>query len=388
LSFFCHKKYYIPDTHCLNPDTPDFRISRIIPALLLALLIPVFVSCASTARQAELPCWQKESCLAATYPESEWYLGFAENGLDGKANAAEFRNILEQQARSRMAERIRIDISSRSSTETRSDYRSKDGSSSEKISRDFMSTIRISADAELVNSFADSYSDAKAKRVYAFAAVRKADLALYYAQKMESSFGEAQRSLELAAQMAKADRKKDALDKLAGSRKHVESAARYRNLLLVVDSKGSLGPSNDERADVLLKGIAALQIEIEKAAIVFVSGTESIQNQSTNIIMPRLQTMLSENNVTVTENQEEASHVLNVESRVCNARHDEHFHYANACIKVVLTNVKTGKNEMTITVNGKKEGGLNEQDAGERAFKSAAAELWSKIKDKIMEINL
>jgi hypothetical protein len=156
--------------------------------------------------------------------------------------------------------------------------------------------------------------------------------------------------------------------------------------LLAVDAKSSLG--GDERAGGLLKSIAALQIEIEKAAIVFVSGTESVQEQATNIIMPRLQTMLSENNVTVTENQEEASHVLNVESRVCNARHDEHFHYANACIKVVLTNVRTGKNEITITVNGRKEGGLSEQDAGERAFKSAAAELWSKIKDKIMEINL
>jgi hypothetical protein len=218
--------------------------------------------------------------------------------------------------------------------------------------------------------------------------VRKADLALYYSQKMESAFVEAERSLGLAEQMAKADRKKDALDKLAGSRKHVESAARYRNLLLVVDSKGSLGRSHDERADVLLKGIAALQIDMEKAAIVFVAGTESVQEQATNIIMPRLQTMLSENGVSVTEKQEEASHVLNVEARVCNARHDEHFHYANACIKVVLTNVRTRKNEITITVNGRKEGGLSEQDTGERAFRSAAAELWSKIKDKIMEISL
>jgi hypothetical protein len=356
--------------------------------LLLSLAVIAFIGCASTARQAEPPCWQKESCLAATYPESEWYFAFAEDALKSGQEVAEFRSILEQQARGRMAERIRVDISSRSSTETRSDYRSKDGSSSEDISRDFISAIRTSSDAELVNSFADSYSDSKAKRVYAFAAARKADLALYYAQKMESAFGEAERTLELAGQMAKADRKKDALDKLAGSRKHVEFAARYRNLLLVVDSKGSLGPSNDERADVLLKGIAALQIEIEKAAIVFVSGTESVQEQATNVIMPRLQTMLSENGVSVTEKQEEASHVLNVESRVCNARHDEHFHYANACIKVVLTNVRTGKNEITITVNGRKEGGLNEQDAGERAFKSAAAELWSKIKDKIMEISL
>jgi len=278
-----------------------------------------------------------------------------------------------------------VDISSRSSVETKSNYRSKDGIGSEEISKDFMSAIQISADAELVNSFTDSYNDAKAKKVYAFAAVRKSDLVSHYAQKIESALGEAQRTFELAEQMAKADRKKDAFEKLSSSKKYVESAVPYRNFLLAVDAKSSLG--GGEQANKLLKDIATLQIELEKGTVVFVGGTESIQEQATNIIIPRLQTMLSENNVTVTEKQEEASHILSIESRVCNPRADEHFHYANACIKVVLTNVKTGKNELTITVNGRKEGGLNEQDAGERAFKSAFSELWSKIKDKIMEIN-
>lgn len=88
--------------------------------------------------------------------------------------------------------------------ELRSNYRSKNGSESEEISRNAVATIQISADAEQVNSFTDSYNNAKAKKVYAFAAVRKVDLALYYAQKIESALGEAQRFLELAEQMAKA----------------------------------------------------------------------------------------------------------------------------------------------------------------------------------------
>jgi hypothetical protein len=319
-----------------------------------------------------------------TYPESEWYLGFAENTLDGKANAAESRRMLEQQARGRMAERIRVGISSRTSTETRSNYRSKDGFGSEDISRDFVSAIQTSADAELINSFADSYSDAKYKMIYAFAAVRKADLALYHAKKIEAILGEAERSLGLAEQMAKSGRKKDVLEKLAESRKHIEAAAPYRSLLLAVDARSIHG--SDERAGGLLKSIAALQMEIEKAAAVFVAGTESIQEQATNIIIPRLQTLLSESNITVTERQEEASHILNIESRVCNAMSDEHFHYASACVKAVLTNARTGKNEITITVNGRKEGGLNERDADERAFRSAAGELWDKIRDKTKEI--
>jgi len=348
-----------------------------IQAILLTLLISMLIGCASAPPPPEpAVCWQKESCLATTYPESQWYFAFAEGTL------GESSEVLKRQALGRMIETIIVKVSSQSSLKT--NFHSKDGSSDEEIN--FANAIKMSADAELVNSFTDSYNDAKAKKIYAFAAVRKSDLVSHYAQKIESALGEAQRNIELAEQMAKADRKKDALEKLAGSKKLIESAVPYRNFLLAVDAKSGLG--GDERTNKLLKDIATLQIELEKGTTVFVTGTESIQEQTTNIIIPKLQTMLSESNVTVTEKQEEASHILSIESRVCNPRADEHFHYASACIKAILTNARTGKNELTITVNGRKEGGLNAQDAGERAFKSAFPELWSKIKDKIMEINL
>jgi len=343
---------------------------------LLALVIFALIGCVSNVPppQQELPCWQKEVCLSMTYPESQWYFGFAEGNSDMP------RNALEQQARGKMVEKIRVDVSSRTSIETRS----KMNSSNEEISRDFASTTQISADAEVVNSFVDSYQDAKTRKIYAFAAVRKMDLASYYARKIESALGEARQSLELAGQMAKSDRKKDAIEKLVEGRRHIESCSRYRSLLLVVDAKNGFGFSYDEQAGEVLRSIAALQIELEKAAVVFVTGTESIQG----IVIPRLQTFISESKVTVTEKEGEASYVLNIDAKVCNTRNDEHFHYANACIKVVLTNVKTGANEITITVNGRKEGGLNENDAGERAFKSAVVEVWEKIKDKIMEMSL
>jgi len=343
-----------------------------ILALLLAIL--ALIGCASTAQpQQEPPCWQKEACLSASYPESQWYTGFAEGNSDMP------RNALEQQARGKMVEKIRVDVSSHSSVETRS----KVSSGSEEISMDFASATQISADAEVVNSFSDSYNDAKAGKVYAFAAVRKMDLASYYARKVEFALGEARQSLELAGQMAKSDRKKDAIERLGVSKKQIESCSRYRSLLLVID-----GHSYDEQVNELLKSIAALQIELEKAAVVFVTGTESIQERATNIIIPKLQTLLSESKVTVTEKEAEAGYILNIDAKACNLRQDEHFHYASACIKVVLTNVKTGANEITINVNGRKEGGLDEYNAGERAFKFAVTEVWEKIKDKIKEISL
>jgi hypothetical protein len=232
------------------------------------------------------------------------------------------------------------------------------------------------------------YSARRDNEVGVVACMSKSDFMAYCSQMIESSFSEARRNLGLSKQLMEADRKKDALEKLGESRRHVDTVAYHRGMLLAVDVKSDSERIQEEQINELLREITALRIELESGVFVFVAGTESIQNKAIEIIIPRIQTMLSENNIAVAEKQEGASHILNIDAKVCNPRSDEHFYYANACVKVTLTNVKTGKNEITITVNGRKEGGLDEYNAGERAFKSVASEVWAKIKDKIMEISL
>jgi len=209
-----------------------------------------------------------------------------------------------------------------------------------------------------------------------------------FATRIEFYLNEAQRSIELSKQLLELDKRKEALEKLSSSKKFIDSTAYYRSLLIIVDAQNNTKLSQGERINELLNEIAKVQAKTEDAKLVFVTGTESIQNQATEIIIPRLQTMLSENNITITENENEAGFVLRIDAKVCNPRSDEHFHYASTCVKVTFTNAKTGKNEITITVNGRKEGALNEYNAGERAFKSAAVEVWAKIKDKILEVCL
>jgi len=180
------------------------------------------------------------------------------------------------------------------------------------------------------------------------------------------------------------------IDGVASSRAQ-SSISQEAKLLNPNDAKLHHSARQDDKVGAVAcmsrADFAAFYDKMMKTAV-FVTGTESIQNQATEIIIPRLQTMLSENNIKVTEKQEEASHVLSIDAKVCNPRSDENFHYASACVKVTFANVETGKNEITITVNGRKEGALNEYKAGERAFRSAAAEVWAKIKDKILEIVL
>ena len=341
----------------------------------LIFLIPLLASCASAPtpdnkqaaaniQETPSPCWRNESCRANSYPENEWYLGFAEDTISHKTNAAEFRSLLEQQARGKIAESIRMDVSSRTEIETKSELRSGGGLSNETINKIFAETIKINAGAELVNTFTDLYQDANGKKIYAFAAVKKSDLAAYYAQIIELNLSEAAHNIALA--------------KLSEAKKNIESTVQYRTLLLIVDAKTGLERSQNERVNELLKEIAAVKASAAAvgAKMFFVAGTD--------IIVPGLQAILHDNNIRITENQKEADYILKADANVCNLRSNNGIHYANACVKIVLTNTKTNVNEVTTSITGPKEGGLSAENAGEKAFRSAIPDVWAKVKVQIL----
>jgi hypothetical protein len=369
-----------------------------IQAIYLIFPISLLASCASSTvpapkqvavpSQETSPCWRNETCRLNSYPENEWYLGFAEDTLGYKANITESRSMLEQQARSKMAEGIRMDVSSRTETKTRSELRSGNGFGSETINRIFAGTIKITAEVELVNAFTDSYHDSNGKKLYAFAAVKKSDLAAYYAQMIELNLSEAMHGIALSKQLIELGKRNEALIKLSEAKRNVEATAQHKVLLLAVDAKTGIEHSQGERANELLKEIAIVQadaaVRIAKdAMVVFVAGTESILQKKANIIVPGLQAILYDNDVRTTENQEESGYILKIDANVCNLRADNNFHYANACVKVVLTNAKTNINEVVTSIIGTKEGGLSAENAGEKAFRSAVLDVWAKVKAQI-----
>jgi hypothetical protein len=362
-----------------------------IQAIYLIFLTSLLASCASspapapkqidTPSQETSPCWRNETCRLNSYSENEWYLGFAEDTLGHKANITESRSALEQQARSKMAESIKMDISSRTEIETKSELRSVDGFSSETINRIFAGTIKVTAGVELVNAFTDSYRDSNGKKIYAFAAVKKSDLAAYYAQMIELNLSEAMHGIALSKQLIELGKRNEALIKLSESKKAVEATSQHKTLLLAVDAKTGLERSQGERANELLKEIATVQADAsvrvaKDAMVVFVAGAD--------IIASGLQAILYDNDVRTTENQKEADYILKIDANVCNLRTDNNFHYANACVKVVLTNAKNNINEVATSITGPKEGGLSAENAGEKAFRSAIPDVWAKVKTQIL----
>jgi hypothetical protein len=354
--------------------------------LAKALCFAATFICSAYGRNTA-PLWIDENRRNADYPSQEWFVGFSQNTLTNKSNVAESIKRLESDAQNKLSESIVVRISGVSLfVENTSERMSKGGKRTESSS-DYSHNFQTSTSVELTKTQVHSYHDVKTNRIYAFAAVRKSDLADYCVAKIEFALSQAQRNIERSKRCIESDRIKEAREKLNDSKRFIDSTINnYQTLLITLDAQNAVSRLQTERINGLFKEAAAVLADIEAGRLktaVFVVGAENMQSGVSDIIVSGLQALLLENDVAVAENDEEAGFILKTDAKVCDSRFDGNFHYANACVKVTLRNTKTGKTEVIADVDIK-EGGLNPERAGEAAFKSAVSQVWAKIKDKVL----
>lgn len=322
------------------------------------------------------PQWLNEGWRLQNYPQDNFYTGFSYETLKQGMEATQTIKRVEKDAQNKLIENINVSVSRVSTTGTTS-IRNQ---STETIDKNYSQIIQTTANAEIIKTAIYSYHDVKNNILYAFAAVKKADLADYYVSKIEFALNEAKQNIEQSKQLLELNKLKEAREKLNDGETHIDSTDSYRKLLITVDTQNGIARSKSELINELLKEITTVKAEIEAKDVVkvFLEGKE-------DIIILGLQTILSENDVVVAENKIEASHILKIDANVCNSKTDGYFYYAYACVKVTLSNVRTGINEITATVNGKKAGGLDTEEASKESFKVVVPEVWEKVRGKVLE---
>jgi len=349
-------------------------------ALSLSLLFPSSALC----QQKSAPQWLSDGWRSSNYPQSAWFTGFSQDGVKSGVSVASVIQRVEKDARSKLSENIVTDIVSSSRNELSSVRTVSGARTKEVVQRDYGQIILVSTSAEVAKTELYSYHDAEANRVYAFAAVNRSALATYYANLIESGLADAERSIDLAKQSADLGRKKDAVSRLAEGKKQAEGVFRYSYLLIAVDSERGLERSQGERANAILKRIAAAEVEAESIMPVFVTGKEMVLSAPSDIIIPGLQSLLSDSGCQIAESRAEAGYVITIDARTLNSKFDNYFYHSESTVKITLTNAKTGKSEITKTITGPKEGGTDAREAGEEAFRAVVPEIWKVVKEKIL----
>jgi hypothetical protein len=354
--------------------------------LLSAAITAILVSPhAAHCQQKIAPMWVKDAWRSSQYPASQWCVGFSQDGVrPGATASAEAIKRVEMDAQNKLAESIISRVASASLTQTSSTRTQQGAQSKEAVTRDYAQIILVSTRAEVAKTESYSWYDAENNRIYALTVVRKSALSSYYAAQIEAALRDAERNLSMAKQSIGLGKRGDAESKLSEAQARAESTAAYRNLLLAVDSENGVALSQSARVAEILSAVSAARAASEDAMAVFVTGTETILTAKADIIVPGLQAVLNDSNIRIAENRAEAAYILTIDAKACNATYDGDFHHTYACVKITLTNAKTGKNEVTTNITGPKGSRSDAHAAAELAFTSAVPYIWEKVKGKIM----
>jgi hypothetical protein len=327
-----------------------------------------------------LPQWLDDAWRNAQYPPGEWYVGYSVDVVRAGAKLSDVQKRVEKEAQLKLAEGISVRIQAVSSAHTSSVMTKTGGNANETVKKDYGQQILSSTDAEVAKVELTTFHDQANNKIYALAKVRKADLAAYYASRIDYYQQNADNDLKLARQFADSDKKRSALEKVADAKKNLDECGKYSELLSAVDYKDT--KRLVDRGAALLREIAAFETKLQESARVFVGGTEMLAGKNVEIVVPAVQSMLSESGCRVADRREDANFILKIDVKDCMTTTSGSFVYVSACVKADVYNVKTDKTDAKLNFTAPKAGWTNEERAGRKAFEEAATALWNEVREK------
>ena len=211
---------------------------------MLFLFILVVVMPVVTKAQTDLPSWTKSDYRKHAYPDNEWFTGFVFDKIGLDANAGGVRRDLENlesSARAKLLENIIVVTSVSTDLRDVSVKKSKnDGNISEDLTTMFERVVQgRTGEIKIPNMKVDSYHNQSTGEIYAFAAVKRADLANFYRTQIDLELNNAERAAATAEQLELGAKYIDARYEIEKAKKMLDDVAILHNLLVAVGANES-----------------------------------------------------------------------------------------------------------------------------------------------------
>jgi len=343
---------------------------EILPTMLIALLVQFAYS------QISEPLWINEAYRDRQYPSSQWYVGFSQGILKSGENVSETLKKFESDAKNRMAQSVVVNISSQSTSETARNMKQQGQDIRETIDNKYKQAIRTSTNIDIAKAEVRSYHNSKTGYIYAFAVVKKKDLADFYRSNVNSLFSFADKEFAIAEQLAEQGKKKQALDKIYTIEDSLKIVGYWASLLQAVESDNSY--ATKETALWQKANSVKMQLQHGTAIYLNISGNDDYSD-----LDEQLGTQMQEKgcNCTIAEDKEHADYQITIKTKLnrCNENnYGEVYCYANA--NVVVDNSKY-KKPINVKIPEAKGGWTNgnKDKATEEAFKELTSSLAEKI---------
>ena len=357
---------------------------------LLLILLPLVVS------GSEPPAWTQSAHRQQNYPAKDWYTGFAFDKLKPGANATTALEALKKNALNEMSERIIVTVKSTTNLTTTTLQRQSGTSNIEEITKDYRQALQTATSATTVKTEVLSFHNTATGEIYAFAAVRRSDLANFYRRQLNVDLSKAETAVAVSEQLVAANKKMSAKRKVEEARKTLADVYSCIDLLAAVSTDSDQSELQIERTSDLLRTVEQLLIDLEQSTFIYMScsyekrsAKDDAFSSDPGILCDIIAQALSENDCSITDNKDEADYELTLITSTTqrsdgkNAQFPVISYYANA--KGSLYNRATKKKVVDFTFLNDAalyETGRTPEDAATRAFK--LPEMRSKVLEKIL----
>jgi hypothetical protein len=360
---------------------------------LLGIILLAVISLSAWGQAA--PAWTEEGYRELHYPVSEWYTGFVRDRLGATARVGDALKALEREAQSQLAEGILVRIEGVSRVENRSIRVQSEGRAAERTTTDYRQAVRTATSATTVKSEVKSWHDPASNALYAFAAVRRSDLAAYYKRQVDNDLNKVNAALNTAGQLAAAGKKMSAFRQCTAAKTILDGVVYYQDLLTAVDADTGdealqTGRSND------LQGVLNQRlIFLEQSTFVYVDCQfeykgykDDAFSADPGILCDIVAQALSENGCSRVDDPEEADFELTLIASTAQRSDGKGpygilSYYAN--VRGSLYNRLTGKTMAEFAILNDPDAyaaGRSPEDAAGKAFRLPA--LKAKVLEKIL----
>ncbi|MDR2563795.1 MAG: hypothetical protein LBC98_07615, partial [Prevotellaceae bacterium] len=193
-------------------------------ALVFFLTLPLFAF-------GQMPQWTQNAWRENAFPASEYYTGFVRDKLQSAAGIGNALKTLDRDAQNQLAESIIVNIEGDTRTVTASSSIERGNTSAEMVITDYRQAIQTATRATTVKCEVKSYHDTETGMIYAFAVVRRADLAAYYTKQINVDLNKVEVALGTAEQLVAAGKKMSARRQCLTAKSVLEGIAYSQDLL-------------------------------------------------------------------------------------------------------------------------------------------------------------
>jgi hypothetical protein len=317
----------------------------------------------------EKPRWLDNGLRSQNYPEQFYFTGFAYSEITPGGSVNDVTARAKNDAQTDLSKKIRVKISS--ATQSSMSAQTVNGRYDERES--FSNEASTTSNTEVAGLRIESYYDANAKLVYAFAYVNKQELTGYYKANIGMLLQQAEGSLNTAIQLEQNNEKAKARAECERIRPLFLNIRYAQDLLIAVDA-GDNESLQLSKSTNLYNEMTQMLARLAQGVYIYVESSEDFFGRRERLFANKLKAQLAANGCSFVDEAVQADFQLRLNTSMRASETQGNIVYCYADIEIELYD--THKQKVVYNDELSQKGGsVSQEKAGRKALEDAVKKI-------------